>query len=270
MWWSLKHHRMPIWWWRLLLRCDRRYLLFWLHMLWLLNDNCWWFKRSNNHFLFQWNSWCRSGILFRWWLDPYNFDWFDGRKFCSYHWDHLNTWNFHRCRRFQLRWYRYASEEWWQKQRHYFALQFLFVVILHFFWHYLETLARNLNIPLLRKQEIMQQMIRMLFKIYFHNHFTNNQILAQFKLLWIASPHLLYFASRISVGINGLNEVIDDLSSSDSKDHKPIVLAAANAAPNDVVSAISGRTTSIPDLKHLLFCLYLFCQFFVYKQRTYH
>ena len=92
----------------------------------------------------------------------------------------------------------------------------------------------------------MQQMIRMFIKIYFHI-FTNNQILAQFKLLWIASPHLLYFASRISVGINGLNEVIDDLSSSDSKDHKPIVLAAANAAPNDVVSAISGRTTSIPE-----------------------
>ena len=104
-------------------------------------------------------------------------------------------------------------------------------------------------------------MIRMFIKIYFHNHFTNTQILAQFKLLRIASPHLLYFASRISVDINGLNEVIDDLSSSDSKDHKPIVLAAANAAPNDVVSAISGRTTSIPDLKNL----FIFCLLFVYK-----
>ena len=86
---------------------------------------------------------------------------------------------------------------------------------------------------------------------YIFKNISINQILAQFKLLWIASPHLLYFASRIFVDINGLNEVIDELSSLDSKDHNPIVLAAANAAPNEVVSAISGRTTSIPELTSL-------------------
>ena len=71
---------------------------------------------------------------------------------------------------------------------------------------------------------------------------------AQFKLRLMASLHLLYFASRISAFIEAENDDLEDVSSIVSKDQRPTVLAAAIAAPNEVVSVMFGLTTSIPSM----------------------
>jgi hypothetical protein len=67
----------------------------------------------------------------------------------------------------------------------------------------------------------------------------------------MASPHLFNLESLTSAVIIGLKVVFVPDMSSLFLDQRLTVFAAAMAAPNDVVSTILGRITSMPAVIHL-------------------